>query len=114
MTGRSTDEFSEFDMRQLLLFEESVRQYQPMVGRRGARDRAAAEMPLIFDSEPLNAAVHNGDPLLPSYLAQHLAWVAQRSDWSSRQRGFVSAARDAHLVEAERRRSGRDGAPRPK
>jgi hypothetical protein len=95
---------SEFDLGQLLLFDEAVRQYQPILGRRGACDRAVKEMPLGFDSETLDAAVRSGDPLLASYLAQELSWVAQRNDWSSRRQRFVGAARDAHLAEAERRR----------
>jgi hypothetical protein len=102
MARSSTDEMSEFDVGQLLLFEEAIRRYQPAVGRRGARDRAVEEMPLVFDSETLGAAARSGDRLLPSYLAQELAWVAQRTDWGSRRQRIVGAVRDAHLAEAPR------------
>ena len=69
---RSTDEVSEFDMKQLLLFEEVLHQHEAIIGPPDARSHTAAEMPQVFDSPTMQAAVGTGDPLLPSYLAQEL------------------------------------------
>jgi len=56
MTRRSTDGMSQFDMRQLLLFDDLMRRYEPLIGRATARRRAADEMPLAFDSPTLETA----------------------------------------------------------
>jgi hypothetical protein len=75
---------SEFDMRQLLVFEEALVRNQPLYGRAEARRRAAAQMPLVLDTPAWQAAASTGDSLLPSYLAAALGGVAQRADWPSR------------------------------
>lgn len=103
MGRRSTDQMSEFDMRQLLVFEEALARHQPLYGRAEARRRAMAEMPLVFDTPAWQAAAHNGDSLLPSYLASALGGVAQRADWPSRRQVFNGAVRERHLAEARTR-----------
>lgn len=105
MGHRMTDEISGFDMGQLLVFEEGLERHEPMVGRAEGRRRAVAGMLLVFDSPTLQAAIQDSDDLLPSYLAQMLGWVAQRSDWPSRRQRFDGQARDAHLAEARRRQT---------
>lgn len=109
MGHRFSDELSEFDMRQMLLLEEGTLRYRPVIGRAGARHRAADEMPLAFDLPSLERAARNADPLLASTLAMVLGGVASRSDWPARRRAFAGAVRDAHLVEARRRVAARSG-----
>jgi hypothetical protein len=103
MRHRFTDEMSEFDMRQMLLLEEGTLRCRPLIGRAGARQRAADEMPLVFDLPALETAARGSDPLLPSSLAMVLGWVASRSDWPARRLAFAGVARDAHIAEAWRR-----------
>lgn len=98
-----TDQVSEFDIKQLLIFDEALRRHQPSAGRRAARQMAAAELSLVFDLKPLERAARRGDPLLPSYLAQTLSQFAQRNDWPSWQQRFDGPAREAHAAEAKRR-----------
>ena len=107
MRHRFTDELSEFDMRQMLLLEEGTLRYRPLIGHAGARQRAADEMPLVFDSPGLETAARGNDPLLPSSLAMVLGWLASRSDWPARRLAFSGAIRDAHIAEARRRASAR-------
>ncbi len=107
MSHRRTDEMSEFDMRQMLLLEEPTLRYRPLIGRAGARQRAADEMPLAFDLPALENAVRGSDPLLASSLAVVMGWVASRSDWPGRRLAFAGAARDAHIAEARRRAAAR-------
>ena len=97
-----TDETTAFDVGQMLLFAEKVDQNQ-QYGHKGARDRAAEQIPLVFDSPALQDAVRRGDPLLPSLLAMEMNLLARRGDWTARRDGFIGAVRDAHLAEAERR-----------
>lgn len=99
---RKTDEMSAFDVGQLLLFAEKLDLNQ-QYGRKGARSRAAAQIPLVFDSPTLQEAVLSADDLLPSYLAMCLNMLVRRGDWAERRVGFTGAVRDAHLAEAERR-----------
>ncbi len=75
---------SDFDMRQLLVFEEALTRYQPLYGRTEARRRAAAEMPLVFDIPRWRTEARGYDSLQPSYLAAALGGVAQRADWPFR------------------------------
>ena len=103
MTQRFTDEMSEFDMRQMLLLEEETLRYRPLIGRAGARQRAAEEMPLVFDSRALETAARVSDPLLASTLAMLLGGVSSRTDWPERRLAFAGLARDAHITEARRR-----------
>lgn len=101
MRHRSTDELPEFDMRQLLLFDELVQRYQSQMGRAATRRRAADEMPLVFDSPAMEAAARRDDPLLPSFLAQQRSWVVRRSDWVQRKQLFTGPVRAVHMTEAE-------------
>lgn len=110
MRHRFTDEMSEFDMRQMLLLEEGTLRYRPLVGRVGARQRAADEMSLVFDSPALETAARGSDPLLPSLLAMVLGGVARRSDWTGRRLAFAGPARDIHITEAKRRVAARSAA----
>ncbi len=103
MRHRSTDEMSEFDIRQMLLFEEGTLRYRPLIGRAGARQRAADEMPLVFDSPALDTAARGSDPLFPSLLATVLSGVASRRDWPDRRLDFAGPARAAHVTEARHR-----------
>ncbi len=100
---RKTDELSEFDLRQLILFEEGSRRHKKTHGAKEARRLAVDGMPLVFDSAPLETGAVAGDSLLPSYLAQILSWVSRRSDWDSRYQRLAGELREAHLVEAKRR-----------
>jgi len=99
-----TDETTAFDVGQMLLFAEKVDQNQ-QYGHKGARDRAAGQIPLVFDSPILQGAVRSGDPLLASLLAMEMNLLARRGHWAARRAGFVGAVRDAHEAEAERRAS---------
>jgi len=103
MRQRFTDEMSEFDMRQMQLLEEETLRYRPLIGRAAARQRAAEELPLVFDSPALETAVRVSDPLLASTMAMVLGGVSSRSDWPERRLAFAGPARDAHIVEARRR-----------
>lgn len=96
---RYTDEMSEFDIRQMLLFEEGILRYRPTLGRAAAREKAAQEMPLIFDSTGLDAP----GPMYPSILASVLGGLSRRKDWPSRRQAFTGPARANHIVEAQRR-----------
>jgi len=100
--ARMTDQMTAFDVGQMLLYAEKMDQNQEY-GRKGARSRAAEQIPLVFDSPTLQDAVRRADPHLPSLLAMELNMVARRADWAARRAGFVAAVRDGHLVEAERR-----------
>ena len=111
MRRRYTDEMSEFDMRQMLLLEEGTLRLRPTLGRIGAREQAAYEMPLVFDSPVLEAAVRSGDPLLPSSLAVVLGGASSRKDWPGRRESFVGPVRDAHITEAQRRVAARGTEP---
>ena len=106
---RRADQMSDFDIRQLLVFEEALTRYQAILGRADARQRAAAGMPLVFDNPTWQAAVQNGDGLLPSYLASALSGVARRGDWPARRQLFDDLVRESHLAEARRRRSKAEG-----
>ncbi len=100
---------SDFDMCQLLVFEEALARNQPFHGRAEARRRAVAQMPLVFDTPAWQAAATTGDSLLPSYLAAALGGVARRADWPSRRQLFNDQARDAHLAEAQARQGDAGG-----
>jgi hypothetical protein len=106
---RLTDQMSDFDMRQLLVFEEALTRYQPLYGRAEARRRATGEIPLVFDMPTWQAAARSGDGLLPSYLAAALGGAAQRADWPSRRQLFDDQVRGRHLAEALARRDNAQG-----
>jgi hypothetical protein len=95
---------SDFDMRQLLVSEEALARYQSLHGRAEARRRAAAEIPLVFDTPAWQAAVRSGDNLLPSYLAAAVGGVVRCGDWPSRRQLFDDQARGCHLAEARAQR----------
>jgi hypothetical protein len=107
--GRSTDQLSDFDMRQMILLEEGLTRHQAALGRTDALRQAAAEMPLVFDLPTLDADVRAGSPMLPSTLAMILGWVSQRSDWQDRRTAFTGPARDTHTAEARQRSAGSPG-----
>jgi hypothetical protein len=106
MSRKATDQLTQFDIHQLLLFEEGMARYTSIFGHKSARRRAAEEIPQVFDSATLQRAVLNQDPLLGSYLTVELSWVARRGDWPSRRKMFVKSARNGHRTEANRRLSG--------
>ena len=107
-----TDEISDFDMAQLLLFEEALHRHQSQFGRVDARNHAAAELVPVFDTEAWQIAANDGTGFLPSLLAGGLSMVDRRKDWPVRREGFSGPARTAHLAEAERREACRHEVPR--
>ena len=103
MGSRSTDEISEFDMRQFVLLEEATLRLRQELGRAGAREQALREVPLVFDMPVLDAAARSGDRMLASQLAVILGGVSKRGDWPGRRESFAGPVREAHLAEARRR-----------
>lgn len=81
--------------------------YEPLIISSAARQRAAEEMPLVFDLPSLEAAVLDGSALLPSTLATLLGGLSRRSDWPARRKEFTRSAQDAHIAEARRRAAAR-------
>lgn len=110
--GRSTDQLSDFDMRQMLLLEEGLAHHQAALGKADALRRAVGEIPLVFDLPKLDADARAGDPTLSSTLAMALSWVSQRGDWPDRRRAFTGPVRDAHVADARQRAAGRPGGQR--